>query len=106
LYGHPVSRGATFKPSGDPSRDPPEASKESPDEETRRVLGLDTPEGRDRWDARFSRDHVERCKAENRVWEERRFLQGKSIRAKKRQLARETRRRIKSGASLITGQSC
>jgi len=92
LYGHPVARGATFKPSGDPARDPPEAEKEGEYEWLRRKLGLDAPEGRDRWDARFSGDHVERCKAENQFWERRRFQQGKSIRAKKRQLEREARR--------------
>jgi hypothetical protein len=92
LYGHPVARGATFKPSGDPTRDPPEAAKESQYEETRRVLGLDTREGRNKWDARFSRDHVEHCKTENRFWEQRRFQQDKSLRSKKRQLEREARR--------------
>lgn len=92
MYAQPVARGATFKPSGDPARDPPEVSKESWDDEIGRLIGLDTPEGRDRWDAGWSPDYLARSIRENQYWEQRRFRQGKSLRAKKRELEREARR--------------
>jgi hypothetical protein len=87
LYTHPISRSATFQPSGDLKRDPPEVSKETDYELTRRKFNLDTPEGRDAWDAKLGP-----ATPEGRYWERRRFSQDKSARAKKRELRRMERR--------------
>jgi hypothetical protein len=42
LYSHPISRGNTFKPSGNPATDPHEMPRMTDDEWTRRLLGIDT----------------------------------------------------------------
>lgn len=92
LYAQPVSRSATFRPSGDPEHDPPERVKETEDEQTRRSLGLDTPEGRDAWDAKLDAEYLRHNALHWHYWEQRRFLQNKSPRAKKRALARMAKR--------------
>jgi hypothetical protein len=54
--------------------------------------GLDTPEGRDAWDARFDQDQIKRTIAENRYWERARFQVHKSLRGRKRAIEREARK--------------
>jgi hypothetical protein len=94
LYAQPVHKAATFKPSGDPERDPPEVAKDGSWFDTiGRALDLDTPEGRARHDAKNAGPITDRVIRENQFWEKRRFKQGKSLRAKKRELQREAKKK-------------
>ena len=92
LYAQPVHRATTFKPSGDPDRDPPEVPKIGWFEAIGLALDLDTPEGRDRVDTLTAGPNRDRVLRENQFWEKRRFKQVKSLRAKKRELQREARK--------------
>jgi hypothetical protein len=73
LYGYPITRSRTFKPSGDPQNDPPEAAKESDYEEWRRERRLNTPAGRDAYDASLRPEHVAEVLRANAYWEAIRF---------------------------------
>ncbi len=93
LYAQPVNKAATFRPSGDPDHDPPEVPKDGGWIETvGRAFNLDTPEGRDYYDAWMASPNTDRIIRDNQYWEKLRFKQGKSLRAKKRELRREARR--------------
>jgi len=93
LYAQPVHKAATFKPSGDPDHDPPEMAKNDGWFETvGRVFDLDTPEGRARHDASMAGPNTDRVVRENQYWEKRRFKQGKSLRAKRREMRREAKK--------------
>jgi hypothetical protein len=90
-YTYPVTGGNTFKP-GNPATDQPEESRRTTYEDEREYHGLDTPEGRDAWDARFDQDQIKRTIAENRYWERARFQAHKSLRGRKREIEREARK--------------
>lgn len=84
---YPIHGKKTFRPSGNPATDEPERERISELEWTRLKLGLDTAEGQKRWDRLLGR--------ENRspdYWDQLRFLQAKSPRARKRAEEREARR--------------
>jgi hypothetical protein len=98
LYKHPVTGSRTFKPSGNPETDSPEIARESSDEHVQRAFRLDTPEGRDAWDAHFGPEYINKIKTENAHWERIRFQMNKSPRARKRALEREARRDQKAPA--------
>src|SRR5437016_227130 len=92
LYVQPVHKAMSFRPSGDPDRDPPEVPKDGGwFNIVGRVFDLDTPEGRDRHDARMAGPNADRVIRENQYWEKIRFKNRKSLRARKRELRREAK---------------
>jgi len=100
LYAQPVHKAGTFKPSGDPDRDPPEIPKSGGwIDHVGLVFNLDTPEGRDHYDAWVASPTTDRVIRENQYWERRRFKQEKSLRAKRRELQREAKKGVRSLSS-------